>query len=32
MSVLIAQVLLILVVINVARTRRKKTTWALQQL
>ena len=32
MSVLIAQVLLILVVINVARTRRKTTTWALQQL
>jgi len=32
MSVLIVQVLLILVVINVARTRRKKTTWALQQL
>lgn len=32
MTVLIVQVLLILVVINVARTRRNKATWALPQL
>lgn len=32
MTVLIAQILLILVTINTARTRRSKTTWASQQL
>ena len=32
MIILVGQVLLILVVISVARTRREKMTWALQQL
>jgi uncharacterized membrane protein YfcA len=32
MTILVVQVLLVLVAINVARTRRHKTPWALQQL
>jgi hypothetical protein len=32
MTILVVQMLLVLVAINVARTRRDKTTWALQQL